>query len=596
MKLVCRRVKNFSLFGRLLGNAKGSIAVYVALVTPVLIGIGALTIDLGRLMSLNTELQSAADAASLACARELDRTSGARDRCYAAALNAVQNIETFAADGNAATDIISSTPCDNTTPVAPCIRILKDLPANDTDSITAANVAASDGEARYGEVFTRARSVNNILIRLATFGDSAVFSTTNAHAVAGQNQVICNVPPMWMCNPTEPTTNTNMEWPVNLDVLETRSMALFLQQGSQTLPGNFGLLCPAGEEGTGQGNCGGKEVKEALASNQGTCITLAETETKTGATLGPVRAGINARFDHWEPQAKTTGVGNWRTLDLFTPAANVTQGGKPGNGIKGNGTKCEYKDDISDNPSTGYGLPRDSCILAGPCNITVNTTQGPVNLGSRFGGSTPGNPQWAYLQYYRVNHRCDIAVNPTCKPVDWDATTSGATTGPAPWPPSRYDTYRYELESTTGPGGNSLVQMGAVVPACPAGTTGCSAGGDPATTTEEIGGVQCFTGTPPDIPGYEYFDNDRKRNLALLKDRRVLPIAVANCNAVKAANGGNLGGKFSFVPSEFVYIFLTEPMDVPAESEMHAEMLGTLDEGTMEILVRDVVQLYRRKN
>ncbi|MCH8859158.1 MAG: pilus assembly protein, partial [Proteobacteria bacterium] len=230
-----------------MGNRKGSIAVYVALVTPILIGIGALTIDLGRLMSLNTELQSAADAASLACARELDRNSNARARCYAAALNAVQNRETFAAEGLSATDIISDTVCEDP-PVPPCIRVLSSLPASDTEPITAAYVAASDDEARYGEVFTRARSVNNILIRLATFGQSAAYSTTDAHAVAGQNQVICNVPPMWMCNPTEPTTNTNLELGVDLSVLETRSMAMFLQTGSQTVPGNFGLLCPAGAE------------------------------------------------------------------------------------------------------------------------------------------------------------------------------------------------------------------------------------------------------------------------------------------------------------------------------------------------------------
>ena len=108
MKKGSRRVKSKSLLARLLGNSKGSVAVYVGLVSPVLVGLGSLTIDLGRLMSLNIELQSAADAASLACARELDRTTGSQARCRAAAANAVLNMETFAADGFAATDIIKA--------------------------------------------------------------------------------------------------------------------------------------------------------------------------------------------------------------------------------------------------------------------------------------------------------------------------------------------------------------------------------------------------------------------------------------------------------------------------------------------------------
>ncbi len=35
-------------------------------------------------------------------------------------------------------------------------------------------------------------------------------------------------------------------------------------------------------------------------------------------------------------------------------------------------------------------------------------------------------------------------------------------------------------------------------------------------------------------------------------------------------------------------------MNNPRDSEIYAEILGTLDEGAMDSLVRDVVQLYRR--
>ena len=52
----------------LIRDVEGAIVIYIALIAPVLIGVGALTLDLGRLITLNTELQSAADAASLAAA------------------------------------------------------------------------------------------------------------------------------------------------------------------------------------------------------------------------------------------------------------------------------------------------------------------------------------------------------------------------------------------------------------------------------------------------------------------------------------------------------------------------------------------------
>ncbi len=57
----------------LVRDVRGAVAVYVAIVSPALLGIGALSIDLGRLMTVNTELQSAADAAALAGAAAKDR-------------------------------------------------------------------------------------------------------------------------------------------------------------------------------------------------------------------------------------------------------------------------------------------------------------------------------------------------------------------------------------------------------------------------------------------------------------------------------------------------------------------------------------------
>ncbi len=552
-------------------DRRGTVTVYVAIVAPALLGIGALTIDLGRLMTVNTELQSAADAAALAGAAELNRFSGARDKARAAAVSAVTNLQTFATGG--ADVAIDPANCADP-PVAPCIRFLKDLPASDGDPITAPNLAATDAEARFIDVHVAARTVTNVLIKLV--GGPAI-SSTSATAVAGNDPVICNVPPMFMCNPTEDPDNTDLEDSVDYAALGGRQMELFHQGGGQggggfLTPGNFGLLCPLGTEN--DPNCGASSVKDALASTAGTCIGLQSVTTKTGVNLQMVRTGVNARFDYWTSQAKDNGNNPWRQQDKFMPAANVTQGGEPPNNAGGNAARCEY----SDLPATqAMGLPRDKCHLAVAVEDKCDVVTGNIN-----GNKHIGDGNWKYQEYFRINHRCNLSakdafgfpkVNP-CKPADWDAVT-----GAADWPPTRYEIYRYELER----------EPEAIV--MPAQTIYDSAG-NPNGTTAENGHAQCFQGTPPEIPGYSYYP-DKVRDLTLLGDRRVLTVAVANCYALEA-NGNRTNGKFSFKPAELVYVFLTELVENPPNSEIYAEILGPLDEGAQDALTRDVIQLYRR--
>jgi Flp pilus assembly protein TadG len=62
------------------GAQRGQIAILTALSLLVLIGMGGLAIDVGRLMIVKTELQNAADACALAAARELDGQADALTR------------------------------------------------------------------------------------------------------------------------------------------------------------------------------------------------------------------------------------------------------------------------------------------------------------------------------------------------------------------------------------------------------------------------------------------------------------------------------------------------------------------------------------
>ena len=541
----------------LVQDTRGAVAIYIAIVAPMLLGIGALTIDLGRLMTLNTELQAAADAAALAGASELDRFPGSIDRASAAAVGAVSNLQTFATDGGGKQIVVDSTTCADP-PVAPCVRFLKSLPAGDDDPITSANVTTADDEARFIDVHIGARTITNILIRIIGGPGTAATSST---AVAGNDRVICNIPPMFMCNPTEPESNTDLSLPMDMNALSGRQLELFQQGGGGPMtPGNFGLLCPAGTEG--QTNCGASTVKVALASTTGTCVSMEQATTKTGLDLQMVRTGINVRFDYWTAQAKDTGNNRWRNQDIYVPAPNVTQGGEPPNNVNGNAATCEY----SDLPATeATNLPRDQCHIAGNCG----TAPGNVNGSERIGDGT-----WDYIEYFRINHGCNQNTNPTCKPAGWDAKT-----GAAPWPPSRYETYRYEIEQSP----DEIVATGQTI---------YDAAGNPVETTTENGQAECFQGAAPAIPGYNYFPSMAK-DLALLGDRRILPILITNCNALEA-NGISTNGKFSFAVTEVGFVFLTEPMEQPPAAEIYSEILGTLDEGAQDLIVRDIIQLYRR--
>ncbi len=529
-------------------DRRGAVTIYVVISMPMLLGIGALSIDLGRLMSVNTELQSAADAAAMAGAVELDQKLGARDRARATAAGAVANLQTFATGGADVT--IDTTDCA-LPPVAPCIRFLKKLPLTDGDPIVENRLAQTDLEARYIDVHVATRTVTNGLIRLV--GGPAI-AATSATAVAGKQYVVCGIPLMFMCNPSEPAGNTDLDLPVDFALLEGKQMELFFLEGGGTLTsGNFGLVCPAGTEG--DSDCGGNAVRDALASNVGECARL--VTTKSGATLSAIRTGINVRLDYFTQQAKTNGV-PWRDLDKFVPAASVTQGGEMN---VWNAARCEY-DPL---PATqALGLPRDQCHIDDDCEVN----------GAIAGNPRVGDGSWDYREYFRINQGCDQSANPTCKPADWDGIT-----GAASWPPTRYEVYRYELER---------MPEQVVTP----GQTIYDTSGNPVETTAENGHTQCFQGTPPDIPGYNYFPA-KQRDATLLGDRRILPFAVLNCNALEAA-GFDTSGKFTVQTDDLAYIFLTEPMSDPSGSALYGEILAPVDEADVDSLTRIMLQLYRR--
>ena len=69
-------------------DTNGLMAPYVAVMLPVLVGFALLALDASRRMSLQTQMQAAADSLALAGARELNKEAGAESRAVSAMANA----------------------------------------------------------------------------------------------------------------------------------------------------------------------------------------------------------------------------------------------------------------------------------------------------------------------------------------------------------------------------------------------------------------------------------------------------------------------------------------------------------------------------
>src|SRR5262245_49005979 len=81
------------------GDRRGGVAIYSALMVTAVIGAGAVAVDVGRLVVLQTQMQNAADAAALSAVTQLDGLSGARSRATTMAQTTVQNASGLSSGG-----------------------------------------------------------------------------------------------------------------------------------------------------------------------------------------------------------------------------------------------------------------------------------------------------------------------------------------------------------------------------------------------------------------------------------------------------------------------------------------------------------------
>jgi Flp pilus assembly protein TadG len=371
-------------------DTSGVILPYVTVMLVVIVGLSMLALDGARLMSLQTQLQNGADALALAGAAELDRLPDAETRARTAIQRLLTNSTLFGS-GTSRTIAVSN------------IKFYSRLPANDASPMSAGTPATGPGYARFVSVSVRPVTLPTIL-PAAFFGGASTVTTT-ASAVAGFDQVVCGVTPIYVCNPYE---TDGMNYDQATEALQHaaanpsdqgRLLRLHQYNGNASYAADdYGFL----ESPT----LGGDELSliDSIAVVRPAACFLQRGVNFRPGLVRSAREGFNVRFDIYEgAMSEKYNDSNYR------PAQNVRKG-------------YVVASDENQNACTarrGANWP----IGSGPNRVTGL----PLDRSWPVDGMGEGN--WDFDSYWQVNHG--------------DSEPPQNLNGGVP---SRYRVYRYEIE------------------------------------------------------------------------------------------------------------------------------------------------------
>lgn len=386
-----------------LNNRSGAVAPTYALALVGLIAMAGVGYDVGQVLTMDTELQDAADQAALAAVTQLDRQSTSIDRAKAAATGLVVN-KTLLADGASSTVTISGTSYKFYT--------------------TRADAEADTGEttdplrARYVRLAVVGRSARYALTPIGSLAASWLSPVITAAATAGIGSAICKVPPMKICAPGDDLdfTRDYVGKGLLLDTTGSSGLQLrYIGEGSNT-----------------------PSIRKALSvdSPDGDCLD--EEQVEEGGQAGTaVAAALNTRFDIYDaggssqnacPSGYTCSPALNASKDVIRKtnsggACQLSQNGTPA-GSWYWPDQSTYGFDASGNrfPLSAVkfmGHPRDDC----------HALSGATGCGSSIG---VGDGVWNIDYYFQSNYGLDWTTlgipNPTGKSI-----------------PRRYDVYQWEL-------------------------------------------------------------------------------------------------------------------------------------------------------
>jgi len=349
---------------------EGALLPWFAISLAVFLGLTALSFDLGRLASTQSELQSFADHVALAAAGELDGEAGAINRARAAAAELVGTrsggwppfLQTF---GLGAQELAIA---DYALTFHPT------LPGLDTQPMTA--VTDLDGSARYVRATIVPRTVPYSFSRaFNALADRAGpnEATVSASAVAGFTSYVCDITPMMFCVP--PANPQSGIGTFDADARVGHMIHLRAGGGSgQWGAGNWGWLRLGNDVAAAPTSaCAGitSVVQRTLCllgtsgPRTGCYENRGTVDLGPGQNVGTFEAAVNVRFDRF-----SSTMNQQRNDPDFGPAPNIVQGaetrrgqgGGQGGGGQGGG-QCSVNAVTDSVP-----LPKDTCFLNGTCD------------------------------------------------------------------------------------------------------------------------------------------------------------------------------------------------------------------------------------
>jgi Flp pilus assembly protein TadG len=243
-------------------DERGSILAMSALGMLAMVLAVGLGVDISRFYLVKAELQNAADAAALAAVSGLNSS--------AAGITEATNRAVLAMNNYDFNHQAVSFPRAN-------VLFAKNLAG---PYITEDTAKGDPKDIRFVQVTTPASAVG-VSFAVTVLGSSKNLTATATAGYSVPINVFCNWIPLSVID-------------YDVPMVPGQTYTIRSAPGNKVSPGNYQILAVAGS--------GGKDVREGLASGVDMCAEAGawyDVDTKPGVTSGPVRQGINTRFDDY---------------------------------------------------------------------------------------------------------------------------------------------------------------------------------------------------------------------------------------------------------------------------------------------------------
>lgn len=282
---------------------KGSIMGMAAIsLTAILLAVG-LAVDVGHWYLVGGELQNAADAAALAAASSLDSTEGGIIKAVTFAKETVNKYEFSGLDA---------------TIEEANVKFAASLAAFDNGTALDKNAAKLvPTTIKFVQVTVPPKSISVFFASVATGSRTISLSRSAVAGLSVELNTVCNVAPFSVVEYNTGDTGTTYlnspDCPNTKEFTKGCRYVIQLEPGNGVSAGNYQLLCFDGE-------CGGANLRQKMAKGTKNCVAknaVIPVNTEPGQKTGPVRDGINTRFDDYGAGLDAT---------TYPPDANIQEG------------------------------------------------------------------------------------------------------------------------------------------------------------------------------------------------------------------------------------------------------------------------------